>query len=42
MRIVVTAVIAAALGVFASYGVYAAAQPPVKQASQPLFDYGSR
>ena len=37
-----TSLIAAVLGIFASYGVYQAAQPQVKQASQPLFNYGSR
>jgi hypothetical protein len=42
MRIVVVAVIAAVLGVFASYGIYAAAQPKVAQSNQSLFDYGSR
>ncbi|WP_270889450.1 hypothetical protein [Pedococcus sp. 5OH_020] len=41
MRIAVTAVVAAVLGLLSSYGVYQAAQPPVKQSQAPLYDYGT-
>ena len=41
MRIVVTAIVSALLGLGASYGVYQAAQPPVRQSQAPLYDYGS-
>jgi hypothetical protein len=41
MRIITTAVAAALLALLAAFGIYEAAQPPVKQATTPLYDYGA-
>lgn len=41
MRLLITAAVAALLGLFSSYGVYQAAQPKVEQSSNELFDYGT-
>lgn len=41
MRIIVTAVAAALLALLASFGIYQAAEPPAKQATTPLYDYGA-
>lgn len=41
MRIIVTGVAAVLLALLAAFGIYQAAQPPVKQATTPLYDYGA-